>query len=490
MPARHLHQQRAAQAARERRRQPGRVPPHRDVRPDHPQGRRPPQGDPAVSDDFTRVPPHDLDAERSVLGGMLLSPEAIADAVEVLDGPGDFHQPEHELAYAAITALHAAGDPVDPITLTNHLREQGTLTKAGGAPFVHALVQAVPTAAHAEHYATIVRDCARRRRMIKAGTRIVQLGYDGADATESMDAAQAELNDAAQIREDPDAALIGDDLAKMAAELEALQRDGRAMGVPTGFADLDALTHGLHPGQVVIVAGRPALGKSTLGVDMVRSCSVRHGRPSVFFSLEMSRREVQHRVLSAEARIGLHHIRGGTMTDSDWVRFADNSARIGKAPLTIDATPNQTVMQIKARCRRLKQRGGLDLVVIDYLQLLTSGTSRRQENRQQEVSDMSRSIKLMAKELEVPVVVLAQLNRGPEQRTDKKPQVADLRESGSLEQDADMVILLHREDAYDKESPRAGEADLIVGKHRAGPTATITVAAQLHYSRFVDMALS
>ncbi|WP_215456639.1 replicative DNA helicase [Streptomyces sp. ATCC 21386] len=439
-------------------------------------------------DEFTRPMPFDSEAEQSVLGGMMLSEDAIADVVEVLAGTDDFHAPRHEMVYGAILALHGGGQPADPITVANHLREQGLLTKVGGAAYLHTLVEAVPTAANAEYYAGIVRDCAIRRRLVEAGTRIVQLGYDGSDATEAMDAAQGELNDAAKVREDPDSAMIGDDFADLISELETLQRDGHAQGVLTGYTDLDGLTHGLHPGQMIIVAGRPALGKSTLGVDMVRQAAIRDGRPCAFFSLEMSRREVQHRIISAEARIGLHHIRGGSMTDTDWVRFAQHLPRVKAAPLTIDATPNQTITQIKARCRRLKQRGGLDLVVIDYLQLLSSGTARRTETRQQEVSDMSRSIKLMAKELEVPVVVLAQLNRGPEQRTDKKPQVSDLRESGSLEQDADVVILLHREDAYDKDSPRAGEADIIVGKHRNGPTATITVAAQLHYSRFVDMA--
>ncbi|MFD7791003.1 replicative DNA helicase [Streptomyces sp. NPDC059759] len=460
------------------------------MRPHLPQERRPPPGGPGMSetDEFSRQLPFDGDAERSVLSGMLLSEDAIADVVEVLASPADFHSPAHEVVYTAILALHSGGQPADPITVTNYLREQGLLGKVGGRSGVHDLINAVPTAANAEHYAGIVRDCAIRRRLIRAGTQIAQLGYSGSDATESMDAAQAELNDAAQVREDPDAAFIGDDLGDLISELETLQRDGHATGVLTGYADFDALTHGLHPGQMIIIAGRPALGKSTVGVDMARQASIHDGRPSAIFSLEMSRREVQHRILSAEARIALHHIRSGSMTDSDWVRAAHHLPAIKAAPLTIDATPNQTVTQIKARCRRLKQRGGLDLVVIDYLQLLSSGTARRTESRQQEVSDMSRSIKLMAKELEVPVVVLAQLNRGPEQRTDKKPQVSDLRESGSLEQDADLVMLLHREDAYEKDTARAGEADLIVGKHRNGPTATITVAAQLHYSRFVDMA--
>lgn len=238
---------------------------------------------------------------------------------------------------------------------------------------------------------------------------------------------------------------------------------------------------------MVVVAARPAMGKSTLAVDFVRTASIKHRLRSAVSSLEMSTVEIAVRMVSAEARVGLHHLRGGTMTPDDWARIARVSDRVRSAPIVISDSHVNTLTQIKAQCRRLKQNGGLDLVVIDYIQLLESG-GRRPESRQQEVSDISRNIKTMAKELEVPVVALSQLNRGPESRTDKKPLVSDLRESGSIEQDADIVILLHREDAYDKESPRAGEADLIVAKHRNGPTATITVAFQGHYSRFVDMA--
>lgn len=435
------------------------------------------------------VPPQDIDAERSVLGGMLLSKDAITDVIEILTGD-EFYRPVHETVFGAILHLYAKGEPADPVTVTNHLRAKGELERCGGNNAVFDLVNATPTAANASYYADIVHSKHVLRGLVKAGNTIAHLGYAGGDADEAADAAQAELHAAVQVRDDPDSAPLGDDFEEMIGELEELQRNGQAMGVPTGFIDLDSLTHGLHGGQMIIVAGRPAMGKSTLAVDFARSCSIQHGRPAVMFSLEMSRREVQHRIMSAEARVGLHHIRGGTMTDSDWERFARRLPDVTAAPLTIDATSSQTITQIKSRCRKLKQRGGLDLVVIDYLQLLSSGSSRRQENRQQEVSDMSRNVKLMAKELDVPVVVLAQLNRGPEQRQDKRPQVSDLRESGSLEQDADLVILVHREDAYEKDSPRAGEVDLIVGKHRNGPTATITVAAQLHYSRFVDMALT
>jgi replicative DNA helicase len=258
--------------------------------------------------------------------------------------------------------------------------------------------------------------------------------------------------------------------------------------VPTGFVGLDELTNGLHPGQMIVIAGRPALGKSTAGLDLARSASIKHGLTSCIFSLEMSRNEITMRLLSAEARVPLHHMRSGQMSDDDWNRLARTMGSVSEAPLFIDDSPNMTLMEIRAKCRRLKQRHDLRLVVIDYLQLMQSG--KRVESRQQEVSEFSRQLKLLAKELEVPVVAISQLNRGAEQRTDKRPQLSDLRESGSIEQDSDMVILLHREDAYERESPRQGEADFIVAKHRNGPTATITVAFQGHYSRFVDMAQS
>jgi len=257
-------------------------------------------------------------------------------------------------------------------------------------------------------------------------------------------------------------------------------------GIPTGFRELDELTNGLHGGQMIVVAARPAMGKSTLALDFARAASIGHDFPSIFFSLEMGKSEIAMRLLSAEGAIPLQNMRKGTLDPRDWTTVAATRGRINDAPLYIDDSPNMTLVEIRAKCRRLKQRAGLRMVIIDYLQLMTSG--KRVESRQQEVSEFSRSLKLIAKELQVPVIALSQLNRGPEQRQDKKPAISDLRESGSIEQDADMVILLHREDAYERESPRAGEADLIVAKHRNGPTATITVAFQGHYSRFADMA--
>jgi len=427
-----------------------------------------------------------------VLGGMLLSKDAIADVIDSIKGR-DFYKPAHELIYDSILDLYGRGEPADAVTVADALNKHGELARIGGAPYLHTLMASVPTAANAGYYAVIVRERAILRRLVEAGTRITQMGYstDGADLDEIVNKAQQEIYGVTEQRASEDFAPLSDIMEGALDEIESISnRSGQMTGVPTGFADLDALTQGLHPGQMVIIAARPAIGKSTLGLDLARSCSIRNGLASVIFSLEMSRNEITMRLLSAEARVALHHMRAGTMTDEDWAKMARRMGEVSAAPMFIDDSPNMSMMEIRAKCRRLKQRHDLRLVIIDYMQLMSHGGSRRAENRQQEVSELSRSLKLLAKEIEVPVIAISQLNRGPEQRTDKRPMMSDLRESGSLEQDADVVILLHREDAYERESPRAGEADLIVAKHRNGPTATITVAFQGHYSRFVDMAQS
>ncbi|MBB6398584.1 replicative DNA helicase [Actinomadura coerulea] len=868
--------------------------------------------------EFERTPPHDISAEQGVLGGMLLSQDAIAEVVEMLRTP-DFYRPAHQIIYDVVLDLYGRGDPADAVTVAGELTKNGEIGRIGGAPYLHTLISLVPTAANAGYYAKIVHERAVLRRLVEAGTRIVQMGYaaDGADADEVLDRAQAEVFAIAEKRAGEDYVALSEIMPGALDEIEAIgSRGGQMVGCPTGFADLDALTNGLHPGQMIVVAARPAMGKalhvatplptpagwttmgevrpgdhligadgrptrvvaatevmhgrpcyeiefsdgevvvadaqhqwrtttgegasqdasslpgrrpapadvrqpvptvaeaacrglftgqgnarvratagmgagpcthrltadarpatarqpgshhaelvhaanrrssvtgtgggtpsgspspgagtpvgratapphvgeavqrietteqifaalhggprravefaaafdlpeadlpldpyvlgawlgagdddearitcldgavitgieatgqetaaeavfgchllpgtrerlaslgllgakhipsrylrasaaqrrallaglldvcghispdgrvdvavpsarladgvrelllslghdvattadpagedlwrmtfvpaetvfrlprkaarqradvpgnpparyivdvrpvesvpvrcvqvdnddhmylagrscipthnSTLALDFARAASIKHGLTSAFFSLEMGRNEITMRLLSAEARVALHAMRSGTMQDEDWTRLARRMSEVAEAPLFIDDSPNMSMMEIRAKCRRLKQQHDLRLVIIDYLQLMTSG--KRVESRQVEVSEFSRSLKLLAKELGVPVIALSQLNRGPEQRTDKKPMVSDLRESGSIEQDADMVILLHREDAYEKESPRAGEADLIVAKHRNGPTATVTVAFQGHYSRFVDMA--
>ncbi|MEO5873656.1 MAG: replicative DNA helicase [Streptosporangiaceae bacterium] len=437
--------------------------------------------------EFERTPPHDLNAEQCVLGGMMLSQDAISDVVEVLRSQ-DFYRPAHQVIFDAILDIYGRGEPADAVMVAGELTKRGEATRTGGAPYLFTLINSVPTAANAGYYAKIVQERSILRRLVEAGTRIVQLGYAAnADADDLLDQAQAEVYAIADKRTGEDYVQLSEIMPGALDEIEAIgSRDGQMTGVPTGFTDLDSLTNGLHAGQMIIIAARPAIGKSTLALDFARTASIKHGLTSAFFSLEMGRNEITMRLLSAEARVALHAMRSGTMNDDDWTRLARRMSEVAEAPLFIDDSPNMSMMEIRAKCRRLKQQHDLRLVVIDYLQLMSSG--KRVESRQVEVSEFSRSLKLLAKELQVPVIALSQLNRGPEQRTDKKPMVSDLRESGSIEQDADMVILLHREDAYEKESPRAGEADLIVAKHRNGPTATVTVAFQGHYSRFVDMA--
>ncbi|MBV9141152.1 MAG: replicative DNA helicase [Pseudonocardiales bacterium] len=785
---------------------------------------------------FDRQPPQDITAEQSVLGGMLLSKDAIANVVEVLR-TDDFYRPGHQALFDCILDLYGRGEPADPVTISSELERRGELLRVGGAPYLHTLISIVPTAANAGYYAEIVAGKAVLRRLVEAGTRIVQLGYhgaDGADVDEVVDRAQAAVYDVTERRMSEDYVALEELLQPTMDEIDAIaSRGGVSSGVPTGFADLDAVTNGLHPGQMVIVAARPGIGKalalntplptptgwttmgdvtvgdqllgadghpttvvaatevmsarpcyevefsdgtiivadrdhqwltetrasrrsghedatghhrdrnqrtlaevrtteqiaatlrchtagqrlnhavlpcspldlpdaallippysfgvwlaggssdaadvrsadpeiamhveaegcsvqprggtvparlrvlgvlgnahipsvylraslaqrrallaglldtagtvapggvvqvslttarlardvrelvislgyqcgisaqqgpgrtehpvvespaqsvaasytltfrteddvfrlerkrlvhkehrrysaarsgvryivdvrpvqsvpvrcvqvdshdhlylagesmipthnSTLGLDFARSCSVAHGMTSVIFSLEMSRTEIVMRLLSAEAKIRLSDMRSGRMSDDDWTRLARRMGEISEAPLFIDDSPNMTMMEIRAKARRLKQRHDLRLIVVDYMQLMTSG--KKFESRQQEVSEFSRHLKLLAKELEVPVVTISQLNRGPEQRTDKKPMLADLRESGSLEQDADLVMLIHRPDAWEPDDPRVGEADLILAKHRNGPTTTVTVTHQLHYSRFTDLA--
>lgn len=437
------------------------------------------------------LPPQDVPAEMCVLGAMLLSRDAIADVSEIIKNPADFYRPAHQAIFSAIMARYLDGAPVDPIVLANDLGKSGDVSRVGGASYLHHLVQQVPTAANGEYYAEIVREKAVLRNLQSACTRTLHEIADGTGETdELLDDLRAEVDGIVDdtSRGDEDT-LIGADGEDFLEELENLQKHGPARGVKTGFTDFDSLTNGLQPGQLIVIAARPAIGKSTLGTDIVRHATIVEGLPAVFFSLEMSRTELKMKIASAQARVPLHHMQGQNgMTDDDWARLAKVWPMIDGAPLDIVDDPGLTLTKIRSHCRRIKRKRDLRLVVVDYLQLMEGELTGRSENRQQEVAKISRSLKKLAAELKVPVIAMSQLNRGAEQRSDKKPLLSDLRESGAIEQDANMVILLHREDAYDRESPRAGEADLIVAKNRGGPTATITTAFQGHYSRFVDMA--
>ncbi|MDP9847962.1 replicative DNA helicase [Streptosporangium lutulentum] len=390
---------------------------------------------PVFEPGFERTPPNNIEAEQSVLGGMLLSKDAIADVVEIIRSD-DFYRPAHQIIYDIIIDLYGRGDPADAVTIFDELQKRGEVARVGGGAYLHTLTAVVPTAANAGYYARIVREQAILRRLIEAGTRIVSYGYGGQDeeVDELVDRAQAEIYKVTERRTSEDYIPLADIMPGALDELEAIGgRGGQMVGVPTGFQDLDALTNGLHPGQMIVVAARPAIGKSTLGLDFARSAAIKHGMTTVVFSLEMSRNEITMRLLSAEARVALHAMRSGTMTDDDWAKLARRMGEVAEAPLFIDDSPNMSMMEIRAKCRRLKQRNDLRFVIIDYLQLMSS--PKKTESRQNEVSEISRAIKLLAKELEVPVIAISQLNRGPEQRTDKRPMVSDLRESGCLTAD-------------------------------------------------------
>lgn len=435
-----------------------------------------------------RTPPHDIDAEQALLGAMLVSAEAIAVVSESGVTGEMFYRPPHETIFDACMHLYGHGESVDAFGIVERLRQIGELARVGGAPYLHTLTQRVTATVSVPGLCANVREKKARRDIITAAMQAMQQAYSGENEADKIaDRAQEALIAAVRGTKDTDYRPIGDLLQPTLDEVEAIAaHDGSMRGVPTGFTDLDSYLNGLQPGQLVVVAARPAIGKSTLALDMARHAAVQFDKTVAFFSLEMSATDITMRMLSAEGKVELHRMRSGSLTDQDWERIARVTTPMGQAPLLVDDSPNMTIPQIRAKARRIKQNHGLSLIVVDYLQLMSSG--QRVESRQNEVSEFSRSLKLLAKELEVPVVALSQLNRGPEQRADKKPLLSDLRESGAIEQDADVVILLHREDAHDEDTPRRGEADFIIAKHRNGPTGTVAVAFQGHFSRFHDMA--
>lgn len=438
---------------------------------------------------YDRVPPHSLDAEVSVLGASLLARNSAADAVELLK-PEDFYRNAHRVVFEGVQALFSAGEPVDTVTLTEWLARHDRLDEVGGAAAIHDLTVAVPTAANAAYYAQIVREKALLRRLIEAGTAVTRLGYEAVeDAVSVVDRAESLIYDVAQSETSSEYTKLGELLNESFAQIEKLaEQNSEVTGLATGFDDLDRLTAGLQPQNLVIIAARPAMGKSSLVLGLSHFVSARLGRPSIIFSLEMSKLEIVNRLLSAEARIDSSRLRTGRLEDSDWSKLGDALGSLSEAPLFIDDTPSISLMEIRAKSRRLKQKHGLDLIIVDYLQLMQS--HRRVDSRQQEVAEISRGLKMLAKELEVPVIGLSQLSRQPESRTDKRPQLADLRESGSIEQDADIVGFIYRDEVYDEDSPDKGIAELIIAKHRNGATGVVKLAFLNHLTKFANLARS
>jgi len=435
-----------------------------------------------------RVPPHNIDAEESLLGAMLLSRAAIDVASESV-APDDFYKPAHGHIYDAITSLSAQGEPVDPVTVAEELRRADLLDAIGGPGTLVALQAGTPATSSAGRYAKIIEEHALMRAMIGAAGEIVELGYSLPDDVEkALDSAESLMFKVAEHRQTDSMSRLHDLLDQTLDSLEALYERGDAItGTPSGYSDFDELTAGLQPNALVVVGARPGMGKTSFALGMAGHAALEAHRPVLFFSLEMSRIELSQRLLCSEARVDSTKIRNGRLLDDDWRRISHAIGRLGDANLWIDDNPHVTVMEIRSKARRLQQQvGQLGMIVVDYIQLMTGNS--RAENRQTEVAEISRGLKILARELECPVVALAQLNRGLEQRADKRPMLADLRESGSLEQDADVVVFLYRDEQYNPESPDRGTAEVLIAKHRAGPTGMVRLAFLDHYTKFANMA--
>lgn len=435
-----------------------------------------------------RTLPSNLEAEEALLGAMLLSRDAISAASEVVKA-AQFYRPAHGHVFEAITALYAAGEPADPITVAEELRRAGLLEAVGGEAAIVRLQAIAPAVSNAGRYAVIVEELALLRSMITMAGEIAELGYSlPEDVAGAVDAAESLVYNLAQHRSESSLVEVRKLLDGAMSRLEQLYEVGTSItGTPTGYVDLDELLSGLQPSALIVVGARPAMGKTAFALGMAANAAINARLPVLVFSLEMSHIELVQRLLSSEARVDASKMRNGRLTDADWEKITRAMTPLGDSDIWIDDNPNVTVMEIRSKARKLKAKTGkLGLIVVDYVQLMTGRNGA--ENRQVEVAEISRGLKILARELETPVIALAQLNRGLEQRADKRPMLSDLRESGSLEQDADVVLFLYRDEVYNAETQDAGIAEVIVAKHRSGPTGTVRLAWLGQFTKFANMA--
>ncbi len=449
--------------------------------------------------DQQRLPPQNIEAEQSVLGAMFLDKEAIAQAGECLTAD-DFYREAHKLIFAAMMELYDKNKAVDLITVTDALRENGRLEDIGGIAYLTGLANSVPTAANVRFHADIVQKKSVLRQLIRTATAIAAKGYDeNDDVEELLDQAEANILEIAGRKRRNDFTLVGDLVRNIPAQInDLLEAGGGLTGLPSGYQDLDRLTSGLHPSDFIILAARPSMGKTALALNIAENVALRahkstKGQPRTvaFFSLEMSKEQLVHRMLCSEANVDSQRLRTGELRDEDWDSLWDACEALNSARIYIDDTPAITALEMRSKARRLKAEHGLDLIVVDYLQLM-QGSGRRTgpsaDNRQQEVSDISRSLKALARELDVPVLALSQLSRSVESRQVKRPLLSDLRESGSLEQDADIVAFLYREDYYNPDTENKNVTELIIAKHRNGPVDTIHLFFQKQYTKFLGFS--
>lgn len=440
-----------------------------------------------MTDGVQKIPPQNLEAETAILGGILIDNESISRVIEILR-PEDFYKEAHREIFRAILDLYQINEPADLLTLTNHLKKEGTLGRIGGASYLSSLVDQVPTAAHVGHYAKIIREKSILRRLIDGATEIVSRGYEEEKSVEEfLDHAESIIFEIAS-RQITQGFYPLKDLVKSSFKTieELYEKKELVTGVPTGFKDLDRLTTGLQPSDLVIIAGRPSSGKTAFALGLVEYAACEAKVPSAVFSLEMSKEQLVQRLLCSRAEVDAYKLRGGFLSESDWPKLTRGAGVLSEAPIFIDDSPVLTVLEMRAKARRLKKEKNLGLIVVDYLQLVRPG--HRTESREREISEISRGLKALAKEIHVPVVALSQLNRGVEARQDKRPMLSDLRESGALEQDADVVMFIFRDEMYNSESPDAGKAEIIVGKQRNGPIGKVHLAFRSNLTRFDNLA--
>lgn len=434
-----------------------------------------------------KIPPSDIEAEQAVLGSMLTDKDATIAAIEVLK-EDDFYREDNKLIYRAILNLYNRAEPVDIITLKSELTSMGKFDAVGGLEYLADLPEKVPTTANVEKYIKIVEEKAILRNLIKTANEIISLGYDPTEEVENiMDSAEKKIFDIMQSKNQKGYSPIKDVLVDTFSQLEVLYNQKQHItGVPTGFADLDYKTAGLHGSDLILLAARPAMGKTAFALNIATNAAVRAKVPVAIFSLEMSKEQLVNRVLCGEAMVDSNKVRTGKLDEQDWAKLASALGPLSESEIYIDDTPGISVMEIRAKCRKLKLEKNIGLVVIDYLQLI-QGSNKRGGSREQEISEISRSLKILAKEINVPVIALSQLSRAPEQRPDHRPMLSDLRESGAIEQDADIVMFLYRDDYYNEDSDKKNIAEVILAKHRAGSTGTVELLWLGNYTKFVNI---
>lgn len=437
--------------------------------------------------DIGKVPPHDIEAEQAVIGSMLTDKEAVASSIEVLK-EGDFYREDNRIIYSAMLNLYNRAEPIDLITVKSELETMGKFEQVGGFEYLTELPGKVPTTANAIKYIKIVEEKSILRNLIKTANEIIELGYDPTEDVEDiMEGAEKKIFNLMQDKNQKGYSPIKDILVESFTQLEELyNRKQHITGVPTGFSDLDYRTAGLHGSELILVAARPAMGKSAFALNIATNAALRGNTPVAIFSLEMSKEQMVNRILCSEAMVDSNKVRTGKLEDEDWGKLAESIGPLSETGIYVDDTPGISIMEIRAKCRKLKLEKNIGLVVIDYLQLV-QGSNKRNSSREQEISEISRSLKILAKELDVPVIALSQLSRAVEQRPDHRPMLSDLRESGAIEQDADIVMFLYRDDYYNEDSEKKNIAEVIIAKHRGGTTGTVDLGWLGSFTKFVNL---